>query len=216
MWRARCSVCMENLHLSDHLLSSNISGMAGDIQRWCVELARGSPTPERLVCWQPRGVDCLIINVDGSVQEVPSQGGFGGCFRSFSGQWLGGFFGHGDDVNILHLELLAIFHGLRLAWDRGARRVECHSDSVDAVKLVNSAPPTRHSFAALIWDIKDLLDRSWFAVVYHTLKEGNAYAYFLAKHGALQDVGLEVIEHPPEGLRFLLLADALGVSSVRP
>lgn len=55
------------------------------------------------------------------------------------------FFGFKDDPNILYLELLAIFHGLSLAWDRGARSVECQSDSLDAVTLVNSIPPSRHS-----------------------------------------------------------------------
>ncbi|XP_057450644.1 uncharacterized protein LOC130742570 [Lotus japonicus] len=127
-----------------------------------------------------------------------------------------GFYGHCNDPNILHLKLLAIFHGLSLAWNRGVRAVECQSDSLDAVKLVSSVPPLRHSYASLIWDIKDLLSRSWQVVVYHTLRKGNACADFLAKHGAEQDMPLVVIEQPLEGLRFLVLADALRVSSVRP
>lgn len=57
------------------------------------------------------------------------------------------------------MKLLAMFHCLSIAWDRGARVVECQSDSLDAVTLVNFVPLSRHLYASLIWDIKDLLGR---------------------------------------------------------
>ncbi|XP_057418651.1 uncharacterized protein LOC130712852 [Lotus japonicus] len=80
-------------------------------------------------------------------------------------------------------ELLAIYYGLNLAWDYGARKVECQSDSLDAVNLVLSNPSQRHMYASLIWDIKDLLARAWDVQLYHTLREGNACADFLANMG---------------------------------
>ncbi|XP_057453140.1 uncharacterized protein LOC130745004 [Lotus japonicus] len=109
-----------------------------------------------------------------------------------------------------------MYHGLSLASDRGARDVECHSNSLDVVSLVNSVPSSRRSYAALIWDIKDLLDREWRVEVYHTLREGNACANFLAKFGVGQDSQLVSIDSPLNGMSLLLLADVMGVASVRP
>ncbi|XP_057425690.1 uncharacterized protein LOC130719059 [Lotus japonicus] len=172
---------------------SNIVGIANDLRR-CSSTSSDVTLPSpRLVRWSPRDQN-----------------------RSDFGQWFGGFYGFKDDPHILHLELLAIFHGLSMAWDRGARDVECQSDSLDAVTLVNSAPPSRHMYASLIWDIKDLLGHEWQVVVLHTLREGNVCADFLAKFGASRDRSIVAIDHPLDEMSMLLLADALGVSSVRP
>lgn len=190
--------------------------MSTDLGRCYGSVPSGSQAPPRLVRWLPRHADSFVINVDGSVRENPRRGGFGGCFRSTFGQWNGGFYGFLEDTNILHLELLAVYHGLRLAWERGARRVECQSDSLDAVTLVHSIPCSTHVYASLVWDIKDLLGRDWRVELYHTLREGNACADFLAKFGAHQSHDLVTIDHPPLELSLLLVADAMGVASVRP
>lgn len=216
IWRMRCIFCMENVMLSQHVMVTNISSMAADLWRCFREASSVPQPPPRLVSWVPRGVDSFMINVDGSVRGIPSRGGFGGCFRSSLGQWIGGFYGFREESNILYLELLGIFHGLRLAWDHGARIVECQSDSLDAVSLVHATPSPRHIYASLIWDIKDLLGRDWRVDVYHVLREGNVCADFLAKIGAEQDSSLVFIDHPLDGLSLLLLADAMGVSRVRP
>lgn len=50
----------------------------------------------------------------------------------------------------------------------------------------------------------------------HTLRESNACADLLAKHGTEQDQDLVVCEFPLAGLGALLQADAWGVSYVRP
>lgn len=154
--------------------------------------------------------------VDGSVLGTPSRGGYGGCLRSFEGGWLRGFFGFQPTSDILFLELLAIFHGLTMAWELGYRIVECQSDSLHAVSLVLAPPVARHLYASLLWDIKDLLERSWRVKLVLTLREGNMCADLLAKHGANQDEELVFIENPWQGLGSLLLAYELGVSFLRP
>ncbi|XP_057432510.1 uncharacterized protein LOC130725282 [Lotus japonicus] len=103
-----------------------------------------------------------------------------------------------------------------MAWDRGYRVVECQSDSMNAVRLIESTPPSGHVFASLVWDIKDLLSRPWEVLLKHTLREGNACADFLTKHGADQQGDLVVVEEPPQDIALLLLADASGVASMRP
>lgn len=56
--------------------------------------------------------------------------------RTTDGAWITGFFGHLADSDILQLELLGIFHGLEEAWKRGYRIVECRSDYLHAISLV--------------------------------------------------------------------------------
>ncbi|XP_057438018.1 uncharacterized protein LOC130730125 [Lotus japonicus] len=138
IWRVRYHFCLENTLMNHFVVASSITNMARDIQS-CFGISNAGPSSSlRLVRWHPRNHGRLVLNVDGSVRDNPSRGGFGGCLRGDLGQWLGGFYGFRDDLNILYLELLAIFYGLSMVWDRGDRNVECQSDSLDAVTLVIS------------------------------------------------------------------------------
>ncbi|XP_057429487.1 uncharacterized protein LOC130722687 [Lotus japonicus] len=127
-----------------------------------------------------------------------------------------GFYGSLAVPEILQLELLAIFNGLSLAWDKGFRIVECFSDTQDALSLVFPGPSPRHSIAPLMWDINDLLECPWMVDLKHTLRDENACADFLTKLGAHQEGPLISVMAPPKGLGTLLLADSMGVSFVRP
>ncbi|MED6174635.1 hypothetical protein PIB30_070940, partial [Stylosanthes scabra] len=62
---------------------------------------------------------------------------FGCIIRYSHGDWI---LGCSDSVNepiILRCELLAILHGLTLAWDRGCRYVICETDCLDAFLVIN-------------------------------------------------------------------------------
>lgn len=83
------------------------------------------------------------------------------------------------------MELLAIFHGLQIAWNLGHRKVDCFfSDSLLHVILIQKPPSHFHVDVVLVSFILDLLMRDWVVWVAHVLREGNAYADFLAKAGA--------------------------------
>lgn len=157
IWRVRNSVCLEGIRIPDQRIEMNIVVMAADILRAFASPQDAPRRLPRLVKWLPRITDDIIVNVDGSVCGSPSRGGFGGCYRNSLGEWKGGFYGFVNDAHILHLELLGIFYGLSFAWERGHRLVECQSDSLDAVNLVLSVPPSTHLYAPLVWDIKELL-----------------------------------------------------------
>ncbi|XP_057449021.1 uncharacterized protein LOC130740433 [Lotus japonicus] len=107
------------------------------------------------------------------------------------------------------MELLAMWHGLNLVWDRGFRQVICQSDSTEALALVLGVPPPRHRYAALIWSIKDLLSREWEVSMTHMLREGNSCADFLAKYGAMQDEPLVLPQEPLPGMTQLLFWDSV-------
>ncbi|XP_057450413.1 uncharacterized protein LOC130741919 [Lotus japonicus] len=134
--------------------------MAIDIGRAYPSGPSGSSSP-RWVCWRHSLQGSVVVNVEGSVSGSPLRGGFGGCIRSFDGNWIASFYGSKSDTDILLLELLGIFHGLSMAWDLGHRVVECQSNSLHVVELVLATPSVRHMYASLIWDINDLMDRPW-------------------------------------------------------
>jgi ribonuclease HI len=62
-----------------------------------------------------------------------------------------GFCGFG--LNLL-LELLAIKHGLDVAWDRGHRRIILQSDSQEAIRLVKEGNYKFHKLDVIIVDVK--------------------------------------------------------------
>ena len=84
------------------------------------------------------------------------------------------------------------------------------------VSLVNRPPPVSHELAAVIAQIRDLLQRDWVVRVLHTLREGNSCADFLAKAGANQMLNFCLIVEPPQGLLVSLAQDAADVLVVRP
>ena len=71
------------------------------------------------------------INVDGAVNQM-QQGGCGGVIRDDNGDFIAGFFFKINNCFSLLTEIRAMLHGLKLAWDRGFRKVVIESDSLKA------------------------------------------------------------------------------------
>ncbi|XP_057444549.1 uncharacterized protein LOC130736776 [Lotus japonicus] len=113
------------------------------------------------------------------------------------------------------MELMAIFQGLKLAWEEGFRRVLCLSDSLLPVSLIQEPPTRFHECTVLIASVNDLLRRQWEVRLEHTLRDGNACADFLAKVGAAQGLAFHVLVDPPPELSLVLLADKSGTMFVR-
>ncbi|KAI4301944.1 hypothetical protein L6164_035176 [Bauhinia variegata] len=97
------------------------------------------------------------------------------------------------------VELAAIAQG-----EEEIRDITCYSDSIQTISLVQKAPPTFHTYAGILWQIKDLLDKEWHVSLHHTHKEGNASADILAKKGAASS------DSPPMDALLQLEANAAG------
>ncbi|MCI41372.1 ribonuclease H protein, partial [Trifolium medium] len=69
-----------------------------------------------MVRWNAQGGISMILNVDGSSIGNPGVSGYGGLIRNPDGAWVHGFAGNIGISNILHVELLVVYHGLVLAW----------------------------------------------------------------------------------------------------
>jgi len=72
-----------------------------------------------VINWNDKGGNGMILNVDGSSLGNPGVSGFWGLLRNEDGAWIHGFAGNIVFSNILHAELLAIYHGLRMVWEFG-------------------------------------------------------------------------------------------------
>jgi ribonuclease HI len=103
---------------------------------------------------------------------------------NFDGAWIRGFSGNIGFSNILRAELLAVYHGLVLAWELQIRKLCCYSDSKTAINLITESVNKWYHYAAIFYNIKDILARDWRITISHTLRDGYACADYLAKFEA--------------------------------
>ena len=150
------------------------------------------------------------LNVDGSSLGNPGASEFGGFLRDHEGQWIYAFSGSWVTTS-LKAELFVILHGLRKAWNDGFRFVQCESDSQLALNLILHNGNASHPYNALISLIRNCINQPWNVTFMHTLREGNACADWLAKHGATHEDNLTIWHACSPQLDTLVLADRIGV-----
>jgi ribonuclease HI len=140
----------------------------------CLLNSHESPTT-RMVRWNAQSGIGMILNVDGSSFGNPGVSGFGGLIRNSDDVWVHDFVGNMGFSNILHAELLAVYHGLVLAGGLEIKEFLCYSDSKIVIKLLSNPVNAWNHCAAIIHNIKDLLARDRRVRVVHTYHEGNAH-----------------------------------------
>lgn len=171
---------------------------------------------QRWVRWLWPQIGAVKLNVDGSSKGNPGMAGFGGVIRGDQGRWIVGFQGSLGIAGNLEAELMALYHGLHLAWSRDFRYVLCETDSKDVVRLVRETVDTHHLHHAILADIEEYINREWQISISHVLREANSCADFLARDGSSdQNLGVKIWEDPPTALRPLLLADRMGTCFLR-
>ena len=164
-----------------------------------------------LVRWVPPSEGAVKLNVDGSSRGNPGRAGCGGLLRDENGSCIAGFVSHIGIAGSLLAELIAIRHGLLLAWQYGFRRVECESDCLKAVQIIHSNTGDFPYFESIVEEINQLLLLDWDVKVYHVLREANSCADYLAKIGSSTNTAFAILLKPPTDLSPLLLADSKGV-----
>jgi hypothetical protein len=94
-------------------LRTNTENLA-QLLKTCFIKHKISPTTT-MVSWNSQGDIGMIMNVGGSSISNLGVSGFGGLIRNSDGVWVHDFAGNIGFSNILHAELLAVYHGLILA-----------------------------------------------------------------------------------------------------
>ncbi|KAF1894019.1 hypothetical protein Lal_00003935 [Lupinus albus] len=98
--------------------------------------------------------DFIALNVDGSSSGKPRKSRYGGLLRDNFDLWISSFMGAVGISNNLHMELMGPLYGLQLAWDMVFRKVNCYSDSMDAISLVLGSWPIHHHYMAIVLRIQ--------------------------------------------------------------
>ncbi|MCH99743.1 putative non-LTR retroelement reverse transcriptase [Trifolium medium] len=78
--------------------------------------------------------------------ELGSNVACGGILRDSNGCFLVVFATRLHHVSVLEAELWGIYHGLKLSWERGFRKIRVYSVSLIAVKLRKDGCPPYSSF----------------------------------------------------------------------
>ncbi|KAG4991919.1 hypothetical protein JHK87_025376 [Glycine soja] len=102
-------------------------------------------------------------------------------------------------LSLLFAELIAIYHGIKLAWH----------------KAYHGSTYTTHPCAAIIQAIKGFMQMDRNLIFSHTLREKNNCVDWHAKIGAHNDTSFRLWNVCPAALGPLILADALGKSATR-
>ena len=145
---------------------------------------------DRLIKWNNSNHYMAILNVDGSCLGSPARLGFTLVLRNNAGFCLLGFSGYINNFSdILQIELLVIYHGLLLAKAMDIDELVCHFDFLHCINLVKCSSMKFHDYVVLIDDIKDLIEQNNITI-FHTLREWNQYANFMAKFEALSNIDL--------------------------
>lgn len=80
------------------------------------------------------------------------------------------------------MELLAVKHGLVLAWNEGHRQVICETDSAEVIHVLHVEGIRRnHSSAQVIMETNSLLKRPWVVELRKIPREANSCTNLLAK-----------------------------------
>jgi len=210
LWRVRNRLCMSNEFVSPFSIWMCTDNYANLLAKCFI---KHHPVPlMRVIKWKDKSGNGMVLNVGGSSLDNPGIFGFRGLLRNMDGAWIHGFAENIGFSNILHAELLTIYHGLRMAWEFGILELWCYSDSKTVIKLIFEPVNTWHHYATIIYNIKELFARDWHVHMHHTLREGNACVNYLAKLRAGSHETYRSIATTPTGISLLVDASRISFS----
>ncbi|CAN1823072.1 Putative ribonuclease H protein At1g65750 [Linum perenne] len=215
LWKARNEVIFENkLATCDQLRLRVLHWIAGVRETMRADSQVSSKvTPRRtetFIGWKAGPSDCITINTDGSVLQPLSRAAAGGILRDHQGRPISLFAANLGRCSIMRAELRAAEIGLKIAWDRGYKRVHLQLDSLAAVTAIlgDQEDDSRHS--RTISSIGELRSRQWEVTVSHTFREGNRVADLLAHHGHTLDFGCHIDCTYPHEVNRVIWDDHVG------
>jgi len=72
-----------------------------------------------------------------------------------------GYHGSIDYSNILHVEIMTLFHDIHLCWKAGFRDIICYSDSFQTIHLVQTTDVGYYHYENEISIIHQFLAKDW-------------------------------------------------------
>ncbi|KAJ0248770.1 hypothetical protein HA466_0158240 [Hirschfeldia incana] len=159
--------------------------------------------------WTP---PLVTLNIHGTSNALSGLTGSAGLVRNELGKWVFGYSRCHKSISEAAAVLLAIYHGLKLLWDSGCRRIRLETTSLEVIgALTTTKPYLFYKKKSILGLCKDMILKNWECDVYHVSKEENSCAEWLASRLDGQEIqGLVFFEYPPLGLVNLLEKDRLA------
>ncbi|CAL1380493.1 unnamed protein product [Linum trigynum] len=179
---------------------------------------RGNLAPNRVLTdigWQPPPAGWTKVNVDGAAGGSQGLAGAGGVIRDSNSCWQGGFVSNLGSCSATLAELWAIYHGLRLVWNKGYKTIIIESDSQLAIQLVKNRSDPLHPYAALLSTIRRKISLDWVVNLVHTYRKGNRVADWLSKYSLVYPYDMYELEKPPQEALHILQDDQRGITFPR-
>nr|GMC97865.1 putative RNA-directed DNA polymerase [Ipomoea batatas] len=170
-------------------------------------------TRRSLLRWSKPESGWLKHNTHGRRNRRTGIAGCGGVFRDDKGNWIEGFIANLGIFSSEEAEAWAVLKGLKIAWERGFRKVMVETDAnniVEALNMPNSGSNYRGLLANIIQDCKQWLMKPWDITVTHIFREQNRVADVLAKRALSYDLGLLIFHQPVPEVVLSLEEDVLG------
>ncbi|KAJ6370398.1 hypothetical protein OIU76_028636 [Salix suchowensis] len=171
------------------------------------------PTISTGIHWNKPPPGFVKLNTDASYKYNCQRSSIAGVCRDEDGIWMFGFSSRVQSGSSFEAELVAVREALKLAWDKGLRRVILESDSESVVNRIRNQTirQPKNQMEEIILECQGYGSRAWSCFILHTRREGNFAADALTKKLASESFELHVWNHPPESLSLILLADMIGM-----
>ncbi|CAL1384470.1 unnamed protein product [Linum trigynum] len=169
----------------------------------------------RLISWIPPDEGWIQLQTDGSVVTSTGKAAAGGLFRNNLGQCKGAFVCNLGSCSITAAELKGALEGLKIAWQRGYRRIQLNLDSLTALEIIKQRQNDNHRHGSLAKQFSYLLNLDWEVTVSHVYREANCAADFLANKAHDFDFGTHPFNVCDVDLVQWLRHDVMGISHER-
>ncbi|XP_016440807.1 uncharacterized protein LOC107766521 [Nicotiana tabacum] len=109
--------------------------------------------------------------------------GYGGVISDSNGNWIVGYTGSSKHTTSLHMELMGLLHGLRLAHLRQLTHLEVAVDAKEVLNLLNA---DNIFYSHILNDYRSALHQLADPHVTHTYREQNQVADTMKKHDLME------------------------------
>lgn len=214
LWQNRNELIFQGKRNTSAAVAKKILNLAAVIHQSLSDLPnRQVSSVQNKLCrnirWEPPDHNWVKLNCDGSVTDLGERSGVGGVFRNSSGDFLLGFAANMGSLSITEAELWAMFMGICLANLHGFGRVIIDSDSLTAVRLINSGCSSLHPAFNLVNDIHSHMIPGSMQIS-HIWRDANQVADCMAKFGLNLDQCSQLFRRLPNFAGIPFNADLSG------
>ncbi|KAF7839915.1 ribonuclease H [Senna tora] len=210
IWKWRNKLCFENdfeLPEEPHrIILHHAKTLA---EAWSEELTTPKLMPvEDAHEWRKPKQGWIKINAGRAVCIQNKMASCGALLRDHTGKWICGYMTNLGLSNVFIAELWGIYPGLKLAWDKGFKKVIVESDSSLVVNQILGKNTSKSSVHPITQSIKSLLLYSWEVEIKYSPRSSNMCADGIAKKGLSWLGGLVYYNDPPNFLLRQLRLDS--------